>query len=222
MPSTVLVTGFAPFGGEAVNPSWQAARLLDGWACQGHAIAAQEIPCAFGAAIRALETEIARFKPKAVILVGQAGGRVELSIERVAVNLDDTEAPDNAGARPVDSPVIPGGPAAYFSSLPIKAIVAALRAAGLPSAISNTAGNFVCNHVFYGACHLRATRFKTMRVGFIHTPYSLEQGARHPGAPTMAVETIAAGLRVAVEATLADSKEARKGRAGSRSDAASS
>ena len=102
------------------------------------------------------------------------------------------------------------------------AIVAALRAAGLPSAISNTAGNFVCNHVFYGACHLRATRFKTMRVGFIHTPYSLEQGARHPGAPTMAVETIAAGLRVAVEATLADSKEARKGRAGSRSDAASS
>lgn len=203
MASKILVTGFAPFDGESVNPSWQAARRLDGWATAGRVVAAREIPCAFGAAIAALEAAIADLRPEAVIAVGQAGGRADFSVERIAVNLDDAERPDNEGRRPVDKPVIEGGPAAYLSSLPVKAIVAALREAGLPASVSNTAGGFVCNHLFYGACHLRETRFPAMRAGFIHVPYALEQGARHPGAPTMAVETIVEGLKIAVATTVA-------------------
>lgn len=202
MPAKILVTGFAPFGGESVNPSWQAARRLDGWAAAGDVVVAREIPCAFAASLAALEAAVTELRPKAVISVGQAGGRADLSIERIAINLDDAEAPDNDGEQPVDTPVIAGAPAAYFSSLPVKAILDAMRKAGLPASLSNTAGGFVCNHLFYGACHLRARRFKTMRVGFIHVPYAPAQGAHHPAAPTMAVETIVEGLKIAVETTI--------------------
>jgi len=201
MTPTILVTGFAPFDGESVNPSWLAARRLDGWTVAGRVVAAREIPCAFGASIAALEALMDEIKPEAAIAVGQAGGRADLSVERVAVNLDDAERPDNEGWRPIDRPVIEGGPAAYFSSLSVKAIVAALREAGLPASVSNSAGGFVCNHLFYGACHLRETRFPAMKAGFIHVPYALEQGARHPGAPTMAIETIVEGLKIAVATT---------------------
>jgi pyroglutamyl-peptidase len=199
---TVLVTGFAPFGGATVNPSWQAARRLDGWTHAGGTVAAREIPCVFGEAIDALRALIESLAPEAVILTGQAGGRPDFSVERIAVNLDDANETDNAGARPIDVAIVPGGPAAYFASIPVKPIVAALRSAGLPASISLSAGSFVCNHLFYGVCHLRATRFGTMKVGFIHVPYSPEQGAVHPGAPTMAIETITEGLRIAVQTTL--------------------
>jgi len=203
MASTILVTGFAPFDGESVNPSWQAARRLEGWMVGGRLVAAREIPCAFGASLGSLEALVEEIRPEAVIAVGQAGGRADFSVERVAVNLDDAERPDNEGRQPVDRPVIEGGPAAYFSSLPVKAIVAALREAGLPASLSNSAGGFVCNHLFYGACHLRETRFPAMKAGFIHVPYALEQGARHPGAPTMAIETIVEGLKIAIATTIA-------------------
>jgi pyroglutamyl-peptidase len=198
----ILVTGFAPFDGAAVNPSWQAARRLDGWAHAGRTVSAREIPCAFGTAIRALAGLIENLAPEAVFLAGQAGGRPDLSVERVAVNLDDADKPDNDGAQPVEAAVVLDGPAAYFASIPVKPIVAALRASGLPASVSHTAGSFVCNHLFYGACHLRATRYPAMKVGFIHVPYGLEQGATHPGAPTMAIEAIAEGLRIAVRTTL--------------------
>jgi len=204
MAATILVTGFAPFGGESVNPSWQAARRMEGWAVAGRVVAARELPCAFGAARTALQEAVVDLQPEAVIAVGQAGGRADFSVERVAVNLDDAEKPDNDGRQPIDAPVVAGGPAAYFSSLPVRKIVEALRAAGLPASISNTAGGFVCNHLFYGACHLRETRYPAMRAGFIHIPYALEQGARHPGAPTMAIETIAMGLRIAIETTVGE------------------
>jgi pyroglutamyl-peptidase len=202
MAPKILVTGFAPFGGASLNPSWQAARRLEGWICAGHVVAAREIPCVFGAALAAFEAAIAELKPKAAICVGQAGGRADLSVERIAVNLDGADAPDNEGQRPVDAPVIEAAPVAYLASLPVKAIVAALRNKGLPASLSNSAGSFVCNHLFYGACHLRARRFKAMKVGFIHVPYAPEQGAGHPGAPTMAVETIVEGLRIVVETTI--------------------
>ena len=202
MAATILITGFAPFGGESVNPSWQAASRLADWAVAGRVVAARELPCAFGAAITALEEAIVDLRPEAVIAVGQAGGRADFSVERVAVNLDDAEKPDNDGRQPKDAPVVAGGPAAYFSSLPVRAIVEALRGTGLPASISHTAGGFVCNHLFYGACHLRETRFPAMKTGFIHVPYALEQGARHPGAPTMAIETIVVGLKIAIETTI--------------------
>src|SRR5579883_3363876 len=116
MTPTILVTGFAPFGGESVNPSWQAALRLDGWAVAGRVVTARELPCVFGAAIAALEQAVVASQPEALIAVGQAGGRADFSVERVAVNLDDAETPDNAGRQPKDVPVIAGGPAAYFSS----------------------------------------------------------------------------------------------------------
>jgi pyroglutamyl-peptidase len=202
MARTILVTGFAPFGGESVNSSWRAVQLLEGWTCADFVVVTREIPCAFGVSISALETMIAALRPEIVICVGQAGGRADFSIERIAVNLDDAEAADNDGVRPVDRPVLANAPAAYFSSLPVKAIVSAIRAAGLPASLSSTAGHFVCNHLFFGACHLRATRFEGLKVGFFHVPYSLEQGARHPAAPTMATEAVAQGLRIAIETTI--------------------
>jgi pyroglutamyl-peptidase len=198
----VLVTGFAPFDGATVNPSWQAARRLDGWTHAGREVIAREIPCAFRTAIDALTTLIESHAPEAVILAGQAGGRADLSVERVALNLDDADRPDNMGAQPLECAVVPGGPVAYFASIPVKPIVAALRGAGLPASVSHTAGSFVCNHLFYGACHLQATRYPSMKVGFVHVPYSLEQGATHAGAPTMAIEAISEGLKIAVRTTL--------------------
>ena len=198
----ILVTGFAPFGGEGVNPSWQAARLLEGWTCGGNLVRAREIPCAFGASIAALEAAVEELRPIVVLGVGQAAGRADLSVERVAANLDDADQPDNEGAQPVDAPAIAGAPAAYLANLPVRAIVARLREAGLPATLSRSAGGFVCNHFFFGACHLRERGYMTMKVGFIHVPYSLEQGARHPGSPTMAIATIVTGLKIAIETTV--------------------
>ncbi|AWB08245.1 pyroglutamyl-peptidase I (plasmid) [Azospirillum humicireducens] len=204
---TILLTGFEPFGGEAVNPSWEAVRRLDGWECRGHRVAARLMPCVFGASLDALDRAVAETDPVALLGVGQAQSRAELSLERVAVNLDDARIPDTAGNRPVDAPVVAGGPAAYFASLPVKAIAAALRDAGIPAGLSHSAGSFVCNHLFYGACHLRAVRRPALRVGFLHIPLAPEQAVRHPGVPSMAIEQVVAGLRIAVETILTTAED---------------
>ncbi|UJB30374.1 pyroglutamyl-peptidase I [Chromobacterium sp. Beijing] len=203
MSKTILLTGFEPFGGESVNPSWEAVRRLDGETLAGAAVAAvaaRRLPCVFGEALAVLREEMAALRPALIVAVGQAGGRPELSLERVAINVDDARIADNAGRRPIDRPVVPGGPAAYFSTLPIKAQAAALRAAGIPAAVSQSAGTFVCNHVFYGLMHALAGT--PARGGFIHIPYLPEQAAAHPGAPSMSLETIVAGLRLALETAL--------------------
>jgi pyroglutamyl-peptidase len=150
---------------------------------------------------------VARIKPAVVIAVGQAGGRVDLSVERVAINVDDASILDNALRQPVDEAIVPGGPAAYFSTLPIKAIVAALRAAGLPASVSQTAGTFVCNHVFYGLMH--ATAGSAVRAGFIHIPYLPEQAAAHPGAASMALAEMVRGLKIAVEVAVNTGQDVR-------------
>ena len=205
---TVLLTGFAPFGGETVNPSWQAVSALHGRRIGGHRIVARELPVAFGESLRALRAALRETTPALVLCVGQAGGRAQLSIERVAINIDDARIPDNAAAQPVDAPVVPGGPAAYFATLPIKAILAALRAAGLPAEVSQTAGTYVCNHVFYGLMHaLRAQ--PRVRAGFIHIPYAPEQAARHPGTPSLPVDAVVAALGIAVRTALATPTDAR-------------
>ena len=198
---TVLLTGFAPFGGEQVNPSWQAGSALHGTRIAGHRVVSRELPVAFGDSLKTLRSALREIQPALVICVGQAGGRAQLSLERVAINVDDARIPDNTGQQPVDLPVIDGGPAAYFSTLPIKAMREALMAAGFPAEVSQTAGTYVCNHVFYGLMHaLRARR--SVRAGFIHIPYSPAQAALHPGAPSIAVETVTAALRLATQVAL--------------------
>jgi pyroglutamyl-peptidase len=199
---TVLLTGFEPFNKEPVNPAWETVRSLDGWAEGDFLVVARQLPCVFGDANVAMRTLIDELKPVLVIAVGQAGGRVDLSVERVAINVDDAPIRDNAEQQLVDEPIVRGGPAAYFSSLPIKAIVAALRAAGLPASVSQTAGTFVCNHVFYGLMHSLAA-LPAVRGGFIHIPFLPEQAARHPGAASMSLEQMVEGMRVAVRTALA-------------------
>jgi pyroglutamyl-peptidase len=167
------------------------------------------VPCVFQDAIATLADAMRRFHPDVVICVGQAGGRAEVGVERVAINVDDARIPDNAGRQPIDEPVVAGGPAAYFSSLPIKAIVAALHTAGIPAAVSQTAGTFVCNHLFYGLAHLIATEFPDTRGGFLHIPYLPEQAARHPGAPGMPLEMVVKALQVAIGTTLAMDSDIR-------------
>ncbi len=196
-PARVLLTGFEPFGGERINPSWEAVRALDGWQGGPAIVHARQMPCVFGAAIDTLASAIADIQPQLVLCVGQAGGRSEVSVERVAINLDDGRIADNAGHQPIDLPVVAGGPAGYFSSLPIKAMVRDLRAAGVPASVSNTAGTFVCNHIFYGLMHL-LTAQPGVRGGFIHIPYLPVQAAQFPGAPSMALETLIDALRIAV------------------------
>jgi pyroglutamyl-peptidase len=197
-----LVTGFEPFGGDGVNPSLEALRRLPARR-GGVDIATAALPVVIGAALPALRDAIFRSAPDIVLSVGLAGGRAALSLERVAINVDDARIPDNAGNQPIDCPVVAGGPAAYFTTLPIKAAVAALRDAGIPAVVSNSAGTFLCNHVFYGLMHEAARRGAAFRAGFLHVPYLPSQAAFVPGAPSLALEQIVEGiaivLRVAAE-----------------------
>ncbi|MET0208598.1 MAG: pyroglutamyl-peptidase I [Burkholderiaceae bacterium] len=196
----ILITGFEPFGGETVNPSWELARALSGEEIAGTRVVAVRLPCVFGNALHQLDVALARVRPVLVLAVGQAGGRCDLSLERVAINVDDARIPDNAGARPIDEPVQPDGPAAYFSTLPIKAIVAGLRAAGYPASVSQTAGTFVCNHVFYGLQH--RLKDSGVRSGFMHIPYLPEQAARHAGAASLPLATLIDATRRALALAL--------------------
>ncbi|MBS0428308.1 MAG: pyroglutamyl-peptidase I [Proteobacteria bacterium] len=199
----VLLTGFEPFGGEAINPSWEAVRALDGCRVGDATVHSRRIACVFGQALRELDAAIDELQPTLVIAVGQAGGRAEITPERVAINVDDGRICDNAGCQPIDEPVVAGAPAAYFSTLPIKAIVRDLRAAGVPASVSNSAGTFVCNHLFFGLMHRLATRGPAgLRGGFIHIPFLPEQAARWPGQPSMALAAVVDALRIAVSTSL--------------------
>lgn len=199
----VLVTGFEPFGGERVNPSWEVVRKLQDLQISGVSLAVRQLPCVFGKAIQALNQAIDEVNPLMVICVGQAGGRTDFSIERVAINVDDARIPDNEGQQPVDQPIVVNGPAAYFSRLPIKALVSGLREAGIPASVSQTAGTYVCNHVMYGLLHRMAQGDnKIEKGGFIHVPYLPEQAARHPGSASMAEKTLLKALELTIAITL--------------------
>lgn len=195
----VLLTGFEPFGGDVLNPSWLAVQELHGRRIANHRIVAACLPTVFGRSLAELRALIERHQPRLVICIGQAGGRAALSLERIAINVDDARIADNAGAQPVDEPIVPGGPAAYFTRLPIKAMLLALQQAGIAAEVSQTAGTFVCNHVFYGLLHEVAIRpaFSGMRGGFIHVPWLPEQGV-----PSMALADVLRGLRVALRIAL--------------------
>lgn len=167
------------------------------WPLMGIAtIVAKQLPCSFGSSLEVPYATIEAVKPERVIAVGQAGGRADISIERVAINIDDARIPDNAGAQPVDQPVVVGGPVALFSTLPVNARVAGIREAGIPASVSQTAGTCTCNHVMYGLMHY--LRRRKTRGGFIHLPYLPEQAMNHPGAPGMPLATNVLALEMAV------------------------
>ena len=207
----VLLTGFDPFGGEAVNPALEVVRQLDGAVIANAAVVTREIPTVRGKAIEALVRAIQEVQPTVVIAVGQAGGRMDITPERVAINVDDFRIPDNEGNQVVDEEIAAEGPAAYWSTLPIKKIVAVLREEGIPASVSNTAGTFVCNHVFYGLMHYLQQEGNIRRGGFIHVPYLPAQAAKLTGQPSMALEVLVRGLRRAVEVAVTTHKDEKHG-----------
>ena len=201
----VLLTGFEPFAGQALNPSAEIARLLDGTRIAGHDLVGAVLPVVFADAPAALADLVERHQPVLVLATGQAGGRAALTLERVALNLADTRIADNAGVQPVDAAVVAGAPDAYFSDLPLKAMREAMRAAGAPAELSLSAGSFVCNQVFYALCHLRESRGRTFRAGFLHLPWLPAQVLDQSMQASMDLATMTAGVQAAITCALATS-----------------
>ncbi len=199
----ILVTGFDPFGGEKINPALETIKRLPD-TILGAQIIKLEIPTVVGKSLAKITEAVEKENPDVVLSIGQAGGRSEITVERVGINIDDCRIPDNEGNQPIDEPVVKGGPAAYFVTVPIKAIVENIKAHNIPASISNTAGTFICNHVCYGVAHLAAARTaagKPMKSGFIHIPFLPEQVIGKPAlTPSMSLETIVSGITHALEA----------------------
>ena len=195
----ILVTGFDPFGGEKVNPALEAVKSLPS-VIHGAEIRWVEIPTVFYKSAEILETEIVRYQPDVVLCIGQAGGRASLTPERVAINQDDARIPDNQENQPIDTPIRLDGEAAYFSTLPIKAMVQAIKEEGLPASVSNSAGTFVCNHLMYQALYLADKKFPNMRAGFMHIPYMTEQVVNKPNTASMNLADIVKGIEAAIGA----------------------
>ena len=199
----ILVTGFDPFGGEKINPALETIKRLPD-AILGAQIIKLKIPTVVGKSLAKIKEAVEKENPDVVLSIGQAGGRSEITVERIGINIDDCRIPDNEGNQPIDEPVVKGGPAAYFVTVPIKAIVENIKAHNIPASISNTAGTFICNHVCYGVAHLAAQRTaagKPMKSGFIHIPFLPEQVIGKPAlTPSMSLETIVSGITHALEA----------------------
>jgi pyroglutamyl-peptidase len=193
----VLVTGFEPFGGDARNPSWEICERLPG-SIAGLRVEVQRVPCEFLRSIQVVAEAIERHRPALVVCLGLAGGRAQLSVERVAINTDDARIPDNAGERPIDEPIAP-----------VKAMVAAMRKAGVPAEVSNSAGTYVCNHLMYGVLHFIAASGKHARAGFIHVPYAEDQTLEKPGTPAMALATMVKGVEAAIAAAQATVRDVK-------------
>lgn len=202
----ILITGFEPFGGESVNPAYEAVKLLPDMAGDIQ-IVKMEIPTVFGEAGKVVETGILQYQPDAVICVGQAGRRADIGVERVAINLVEASIPDNAGNQPMDVKVQEDGDTAYFATIPVKAMVKNIKYHGIPASISYTAGTYVCNSVMYDLLYLIDRKYPSIRGGFIHVPYATEQGVGKPvGTATMELSTISKALLYALEAVAGEDK----------------
>ena len=193
----ILVTAFDPFGGESVNPAQQSVERLTSVIGQ-HSLTKLVVPTVFGDAAKLVTETMDRLRPDAVICVGQAGGRRSVTPERVAINVMDANIKDNAGEMPQDEPICSDGPAAYFSTLPIKKMVHAIRDAGYPADVSNSAGTFVCNSLLYSVLHHAALHMPETRAVFIHVPYIPEQTIGKENIPSMPLENIVAALSAAI------------------------
>jgi len=192
----VLITAFEPFGGQKVNPALEAMRLLPDYIGKLQ-ILKQEVPTVFYRSIQTVWQAIEQNKPDAIISLGQAGGRSCISIERVAINVDDAKIADNDGNKPIDKFIFEDGENAYFSTLPIKAMVEAIKAAKIPAEISNSAGTYVCNHLMYGILYKINKERLNIRAGFIHLPYIPSQVIEQPGRPSMSLDDIVKGIKAA-------------------------
>lgn len=202
----VLLTGFDPFGGDKVNPATEAVkRVSDN--VNGVEVVKIEVPTVFHKSIDVVAKAIEEEKPDAVLCIGQAGGRAELTPERVAINLDDARIADNEGNQPIDVKIFEDGEPAYFATLPIKAMVASIRNAGVPSSVSNTAGTFVCNHLMYGVLYTLAKKYPGVRGGFMHVPFIPEQVVNRANTPSMALSDIVKGIEAAITAIAENDKD---------------
>nr|WP_285816316.1 pyroglutamyl-peptidase I [Lactobacillus taiwanensis] len=195
----ILVTGFDPFGGDKINPAIEAVKRLPD-EINGAEIVKLEIPTVFNKSAEVVKETIENENPDYVLNVGQAGGRFGLTPERVAININDGRIPDNEGYQPLGEPIYEDGETAYFTQLPIKAEAKAIRDAGLPASVSNTAGTYVCNHIMYQVQYMRDKEFPNIKAGFIHIPFLPEQVVNRPNTPSMALDDIVKGLTAALSA----------------------
>ena len=194
----ILVTGFDPFGQDTMNPAIEAVKRLPD-TISGAEIIKLEIPTVFNKSAEVTREAMAKHDVYYVLNIGQAGGRFYLTPERVAINLDDARIPDNEGNQPIDVEIKADGESAYFSQHPVKAMVTAIKNAGLPASVSNTAGTFVCNHIMYQSLYLTHKEFPKAKAGFMHVPFLPEQVLERPGMPAMSLEDITRGIVAAIE-----------------------
>lgn len=202
----ILVTAFDPFGKEKTNPALEAVKLLPETIGE-HTITKLEIPTVFNESVEAIKQQLKIETYDAVLAIGQAGGRFDLTPERVGINIDDARIADNKGNQPIDEVIQEDGAPAYFSNMPVKRLTQAIKDAGVPASLSNTAGTFVCNHVLYQLGYLHATTFPYIQFGFIHVPFIPEQVTNKPNTPSMALDTIVKGLEAAISELSADNRD---------------
>ena len=204
----ILVTGFDPFGGESINPAIESVKLLPD-TIEGAEIIKLEIPTVCYKSLDVIAQAVEKYNPDVVVSIGQAGSRPDLTVERVGINITDCRIKDNEGNQLVDEPIYTDGPAAYFSTLPIKAMVEEIKKANIPATVSDSAGTFVCNHVMYGVSYLLDHKYagQGKKSGFIHIPFLPEQVLDKRGMPSMSLETIVAGLTRALAAIVLNEKD---------------
>lgn len=202
----VLITGFDPFGGESINPALEAVKKLPDTVA-GAEVIKLEIPTVFRKSLEKIEENIQKHNPDIVISIGQAGGRFGITPERVAINIDDARIPDNETNQPIDLPIFEDGENAYFTTLPIKAMIEEMKKCEIPCSVSNTAGTFVCNHVMYGVLYMAAKKYPNIKGGFIHVPYIPAQVIDKPNMPSMSIDDIAKGLELCIKAAVTNEND---------------
>ena len=197
----ILVTGFDPFGGESINPAIEVVKELDE-EILGATIIKLEIPTVCYKSLQVIEEAIKRYDPDVILSIGQAGGRSDITVERIGININDFSIRDNEGQQIIDEKIYEDGPDAYFVNIPIKAVVEKIRLSKIPASVSNTAGTFVCNHVIYGVRHLIETKYNGKKSGFIHIPYLPEQVIEKKGVSSMSLDVIVQGITEAIKAII--------------------
>lgn len=204
----VLITGFDPFGGESINPALEAVKKLPD-NISGSEIIKIEIPTVFRKSLEKIEENIIKHNPDIVISIGQAGGRFGITPERIAINIDDARIPDNESKQPIDLPIFEDGENAYFTTLPIKAMVEEMKKGEIPCSVSNTAGTFVCNHVMYGILYMAAKKYPNIKGGFIHVPYIPSQVLDKTNMPCMSIDDITKGLELCIKASVSNDNDVK-------------